>query len=140
MKKLFSKAPDTLPPLSIILNDLIGSKSPESIAAHLDVSASTVRRWLSAGDAPRAVALALFWETRWGLSIIDCEAVNQARMQEGMNATLKRENATLRTRIARLEALGNGFGAANEPFSAVVNLNFLSNGSLPHAAVDGRNW
>ena len=115
MKKLYSKAPNYLPALSIILDDLMGSKTPEALAHHLGVSASTARRWLSADQAPRAVALALFWETRWGQSIVDCDAVNQARMQEGLNRALKNENASLRARIARLEALGKGFGAANEP-------------------------
>jgi hypothetical protein len=115
MKTLYSKAPKNLPPLGLILGDLIGSKSPESIGKHLGVSASTVRRWLSRGEAPRCAALALFWETRWGQSILDCEAVNQARMQEGLNRALKTENATLCARIARLEALGGCFGAANDP-------------------------
>lgn len=118
MKTLYSKAPKQLPPLGVILDDLIGPKTPESIASHLGVSASTVRRWLSRDALPRYAALALFWETRWGQSIVDCEAVNQARMQEGLNRALKNENASLRARIARLEALGGGFGAANEPLMA----------------------
>lgn len=109
---MYSKAPSQLPPVPVMLDDLMGPKSPEAIGHHLGVSPSTVRRW---GDAwPRAAALALFWETRWGQSIIDCDAVNQARMQEGLNRALKNENASLRARIARLEALGRGFGAANE--------------------------
>ena len=115
MKTLYSKAPRLLPPFSVILNNLIGPKTPDAIGRHLGVSASTARRWLAADQAPRAAILALFWETRWGQSIVDCEAVNQARMQEGLNRALKNENATLRARIARLEALGKGFGAANEP-------------------------
>ena len=115
MKKLYSKAPNHLPDLNTILSDLIGPTTPEAVAKHLDISASTVRRWLATGYAPRTATLALFWETRWGQSIVDCEAVNQARMQEGLNRALKNENATLRARIARLEALGCGFGAANEP-------------------------
>lgn len=119
MKTLYSKAPKHLPPFSVILSDLIGPKTPESIAKHLGISASTARRWLTRNEAPRAAMLALFWETRWGQSIVDCEAVNQARMQEGLNRALKNENASLRARIARLEALGKGFGAANEPSMAV---------------------
>lgn len=119
MKKLYSKAPKHLPALSIILDDLMGAKTPEALADHLGVSASTARRWMAVDHAPRAVALALFWETRWGQSIVDCDAVNQARMQEGLNRALKNENASLLARIARLEALGNNFGAANEPFLAI---------------------
>lgn len=115
MKTLYSKAPKHLPPFEVLLGDLIGQKTPDAVANHLGVSSSTVRRWFLKGDAPRAVLLALFWETRWGQSIIDCDAVNQARMQEGLNRALKNENASLRARIARLEALGQGFGAANDP-------------------------
>ena len=118
MKTLYSKAPNQLPPLGLILGDLIGPKTPEAIGKHLGVSASTVRRWLSKEEAPRMALLALFWETRWGQSIVDCEAVNQARMQEGLNRALKNENASLRARIARLEALGGGFGAANDAMMA----------------------
>jgi hypothetical protein len=118
MKTLYSKAPKHLPALSVLLDDLIGSKTPEAVSKHLGVSAATVRRWFATGEAPRAASLALFWETRWGQSIVDCEAVNQARMQEGLNRALKNENASLRARIARLEALGQGFGAANEPLMA----------------------
>lgn len=115
MKTLYSKAPKHLPPIGVMLADLMGSKKPEAVGKHLGVSASTVRRWLASDEAPRAASLALFWETRWGQSIVDCDAVNQARMQEGLNRALKNENASLRARIARLEALGQGFGAANDP-------------------------
>lgn len=119
MKKLYSKAPSYLPPLPVLLGDLIGSKTPEAVGQHLGVSASTVRRWMHSGDAPRAAALALFWETRWGQSIVDCEAFNQARIQAGINRSLQSENASLRAQIARLEALVCGnFGAANDPYLA----------------------
>jgi hypothetical protein len=125
MKTLYSKAPKQLPPLGLMLGDLIGSKTPESIGKHLGVSPSTVRRWLSKSEAPRAAMLALFWETQWGQSIIDCDAVNQVRMQEGLNRALKNENASLRARIARLEALGGGFGAANEPMATGLSAHGL---------------
>ena len=113
MKKLASLAPTQLPPLAMILDDLHGDRSPEALAHHLGVSALTVRRWLKAGEFPRAAALALFWETRWGLSTLDAQAVNLVRMHMGLNRALKSENATLRQRVARLESLS--YGAANAP-------------------------
>ncbi len=113
MKKVASLAPDQLPPLHVLVDDLFGNRSPEAIARHLGVSALTVRRWLKADQAPRAAMLALFWETRWGLSALDAQAVNLVRSHVGLNNALRRENDTLRARIARLEALNHG--AANAP-------------------------
>lgn len=112
MRKFYSLAPRQLPTLNLIVNDLSNSR-PEAIAQHLGVSASTVRRWLKAGEAPRSALLALFWETRWGLSALDAQAVNLVRSHVGLNKSLVRENETLRRRIERLEALS--YGAANSP-------------------------
>lgn len=113
MKKIASLAPTQLPPLTMLVDDLHGDRSPESIGRHLGVSGLTVRRWIQADQAPRAAMLALFWETRWGLSALDAQAVNLVRSHVGLNNALRRENATLRRRIARLEALS--YGAANAP-------------------------
>ena len=113
MKKVASWAPTQLPPLSMLVDDLHGDRSPESIGRHLGVSGLTVRRWLKADQAPRAALLALFWETRWGLSALDAQADNLVRLHVGLNNALRRENATLRRRIARLESLR--YGAANAP-------------------------
>lgn len=119
MKKLCSLAPDQLPPLSVMIDDLHGPRTPEAIGLHLGVSGLTVRRWMAKDEAPRAAALALFWETRWGLSALDAQAVNLVRMHIGLNNALRRENASLQRRIQRLEALG-GFGSANEPLYGSV--------------------
>ncbi len=70
-------------------------------------------------EAPRAAALALFWETRWGLSALDAQAVNLVRTHIGLNNALRRENAALLRRIQRLEAIG-GFGSANDPLMGSV--------------------
>lgn len=113
MKKLATLAPSQLPPLTMLIDDLHGDRSPDSIGRHLGVSALTVRRWIKAEQAPRAAMLALFWETRWGLSALDAQANNLVRMHVGLNNALRRENATLRQRIARLEALS--YGASNAP-------------------------
>ena len=113
MKKLATLAPSQLPPLFMLIDDLHGDRSPDSIGRHLGVSALTVRRWIKAEQAPRAAMLALFWETRWGLSALDAQANNLVRMHVGLNNALRSENATLRRRIERLEALS--YGAANAP-------------------------
>ena len=58
--------------------------------------------------------LALFWETRWGLSALDAQAVNLVRTHIGLNKALVRENANLQRRIEYLESVGH-FGSANAP-------------------------
>jgi hypothetical protein len=118
MKKLYSLAPDALPPLSVLVDDLHGHVDHNSIGQHLGVSGLTVRRWRDADCAPRAAMLALFWETRWGLSMLDAQAVNLVRSHVGLNNALKNENAALQRRIQYLESVGS-FGSANAPtFSA----------------------
>jgi len=113
MKKVMSLAPAQLPPLHMMVEDLMGDRSPESIGRFLGVSGLTVRRWLKADQAPRAALLALFWETRWGRSALDAQAENLVRSHIGLNNALRNENAALKRRIARLEALS--YGAANAP-------------------------
>ena len=114
MKKVTTLAPSQLPPLSMLVDDLHGDRSPEAIGRHLGVSGLTVRRWISKDCAPRAAMLALFWETRWGLSALDAQAVNLVRTHIGLNNALRRENATLQRRINYLESVGH-FGSANAP-------------------------
>lgn len=114
MKKLCSLAPNHLPPLSVLIDDLHGPRTPEAIGHHLGVSALTVRRWIAKDEAPRAAALALFWETRWGLSALDAQAVNLVRLHVGLNNALRRENAALQRRIQYLESVGQ-FASANAP-------------------------
>ncbi len=114
MKKFYSLAPNQLPPLSVLVGDLHGPRTPEAIGHHLGVSALTVRRWIAKDEAPRSAALALFWETRWGLSALDAQAVNLVRSHVGLNNALRRANAALQRRVEMLEALG-GFGSANSP-------------------------
>lgn len=72
-------------------------------------------------EAPRAVMLALFWESRWGRSAADCEAVNWAAHAHREAQTLKRENAALRRQIEALEELlaQGAAQAANTPFYAI---------------------
>lgn len=101
------------PPLSTMLDDLT-TKDPASIAQHLAITTKTLERWKAADDAPRAAMLALFYETRWGSSLVYTTAHNGRMYAENQVRGLQAENATLRTRIARLEKIGD-FGAANAP-------------------------
>lgn len=105
------------PPLSCLLDDLTTSDLG-AIACHLGVNVATLKRWKQADQAPRTALLALFYETRWGYSLMESTAHNGAMYARQEADGLKRENAMLRARIARLEKTGF-FGAANAPVMAV---------------------
>lgn len=105
-------APRQLPPLSFMLDDM--GVSDAALCRHLDVNERTLRRWRADDQAPRPVALALFYETRWGRSAVNTRAENDARMFAGLARCYERQNATLMTRVTRLETIGE-FGAANAP-------------------------
>ncbi len=106
-------APRQLPPLELVLAD-IGRPSPSVVAGALGVSERTVYGWQAAGQAPRPAHLALYWESRWGRSQIDAQAVNGERWARGQVQALEREKATLLARVAYLESVGD-FGSANAP-------------------------
>jgi hypothetical protein len=110
------RAPTQTPTLGVMLDDL-PTRDATRIARHLGVSARTLARWCHSGSAPRLAHLALFWETRWGLSAAHCDAVNGEAVALGLARSLERECAMLRARIARLEETGD-FGAANAPMWA----------------------
>lgn len=101
------------PPLSMLLDDIF-ERDPRKVARHLGVTLATLKRWQAADQAPRAAMLALFYESRWGYSLLYTTAFNAETMARGLADSLRRENAALRLRIERLEALGD-FGAANAP-------------------------
>lgn len=105
------------PPLSYLLDDLLTSDS-EAIAAHLGVSVQTFNRWKAKDEAPRAALLALFYESRWGYSLMETTAENGRICEMQWRKSLQKENAMLRARIDRLEKIGS-FGAANAPVLAV---------------------
>lgn len=107
--------PAKLPHLHTILDNL---GLPDKQVAHfLGVSTSTVKRWREAGQAPRPVMLALYWETDYGRSAVACDAVNWGRMLHMQNMALQSQVKTLKQRIAKLEkALADVDKAANMPF------------------------
>jgi transcriptional regulator with XRE-family HTH domain len=101
------------PPLSYLL-DYLFTRDLHQVARYLGVTVATLKRWKSTDDAPRAALLALFYESRWGYSLMYTTAHNEALFARQELEGLKREKAALLLRIARLEATGD-FGAANAP-------------------------
>jgi hypothetical protein len=112
------KAPSQLPPLSLLIDDL-PTRCLRQLARHLGISERTVKRYQEQDQAPRLVMLALFWETRWGQSVLDAEIFNRDQVQRGLVGALQRENAQLRATVARLVAAGD-YGAANDPLWGVA--------------------
>lgn len=103
-----------MPHIETMLNSL---GNDELVAKFLGVSLKTVKKYRKEGQAPRVVMLALFWETPWGVSAADCQAVNDARMAYTKARILERENEVLRGQVLRLEKEleRSAYGAANGP-------------------------
>jgi hypothetical protein len=113
---MLAHAPRVLPPLAVVLAD-IGNPSTADLAAVLDVDVRTIQRWIADDKMPRAAHLALFWLTRWGRSIVDTRAVNDARLYASLARSRDDELRQLRGQLARLLAIAD-FGSANDPLAA----------------------
>lgn len=105
--------PTQTPPLGLMLDDL-GNHSLAEVAKALDISERKLQRWVARDDAPRTVLLAVYWLTRWGMSVVHCEAHNAAILQASIAATLQREVDRLHAQLAWVTAIAD-FGAANSP-------------------------
>lgn len=110
-----------LPPFSLMLRDL--PTTPTQAARHLGLTPRTIEAYAKHDNAPRAVMLAVFWETRWGRSAADVEAANWGATYYRHAMALERENAALRRQMAEIEsAMAAGDPAANAPFITAGSL------------------
>lgn len=121
---MLNRFPSATPSLEDMLHD-IGNPKPDEVAKALRVSTRTVRRWRADGNAPRPVMLAIFWLTRWGMSLIECEAINLAQLHIGLQRCTREQLEQARAahvaavtelemRLELLVRIGD-FGAANDP-------------------------
>ncbi len=104
------RAPRQLPPFSLLVADL--QAKPREIAKHFGVTERTFWAWKKADRAPRPVMLALFWESRWGRSLADTTAFNEASMYRAQVQGLEREIHRLSNLVYRLDKLAD---TANSP-------------------------
>lgn len=95
---MLNRLPRQLPALSLMLDD-IGAPSSDQVAKALQVSVHQVRAWRRLDQAPHTAMLALFWLTQWGMSLVECEAINVARLQLNVAAALAREVDQLRAEL-----------------------------------------
>lgn len=112
------KAPRSaqLPHLLSILDNI--GQPHQKLASFLDLSPSTIQRYERAGQAPRPVMLALYWETTWGRSAAHCEADHAARLHYMRAMGLELRISELEATIDRLQAQLDKHtgGAANGPW------------------------
>ncbi|RVU46109.1 hypothetical protein [Rubrivivax rivuli] len=108
---MLNRLPHQMPPLAVMLEDL-GQPTTAQLGRALGVTERTARRWVAAGHAPRPAMLALFWVTRWGQSVVDADAHNQATTYAALARALRADNDALQADLARVLALADT-GAAN---------------------------
>lgn len=113
---MLRRLPMHMPALSLMLED-IGKPAPEALARALDVSVTTVRRWIAEDQAPQPVLLALYWITKWGASAVDANAHNDAVASAGLARALRSEVDALRARLEKFGRIAD-FGSANDPASS----------------------
>lgn len=106
-----------LPPLAYSLADQFEPR--KKIARHLGVSLRTLQRYQASGNAPRAVYLALWFESRWGMAALHEQAYNEERHARAWVASLERECERLR-HIIRVYVKAQGQPAANGAFFHLV--------------------
>ncbi len=120
MTQFFTLSPSVLPPIDVLMDNFLnGVRSPKLIAKHLGVSTSTLKRWLKTENVPRTALLAIFWETKYGYSILNTHLHNELQLTKGLVQALKCEIDQLRVRINYLETVGH-FGCANSPMYTPV--------------------
>lgn len=106
------KTPRRLPSLADMIRDL--NASPSDIAQVLDVSPSSVYRWMALGQGPRPAALTLFWLTSWGQDELNAEQHDRANVYQRLAQALQRQVDQLETEVWRLSQIGH-YGSANDP-------------------------
>lgn len=122
-------APASLPVWQALMADL-GDPPPARVAKALGIGERTVYRYNSTGYAPKPVALAVFWLTRWGRSMVNAQATNDAIAACGFVASLRRRIEELEAQNAYLLSVGS-FGSQNAPTVAPLRPSFLPASTLP---------
>jgi hypothetical protein len=73
------------------------------------VSLRTLQRYAASGNAPRAVYLALWFESRWGMVALHAQAFNEARHARAWVASLGVHLISVQKVTHRALSIGAGF-------------------------------
>lgn len=102
----------------------------------LDVKPNTIRQWIANDRVPKMAAMALFWESKFGRSIIDCDhhtELARAHVQVGIMEAQMRRAKDIITGLRRMQ-----YGTANEPiFDALSDFPSDSGQAEPARAFAG---
>lgn len=88
--------------------------SIKQAAKILDVTTATISRWISTEKVPKAAVLALYWESRYGRSLIDVEHDREVKALRCQISCYQSQFRRAKEIIAGLRAMN--YGTANEPF------------------------
>jgi hypothetical protein len=112
---MLARLPDPTPSLSVMLQDL-GCPGANLLAHVFEVSQATAASWISKDQAPKAVLLSLFWITRWGASLAEANAHNDAVAAAAKARLLREQVEALQGSLRHLASIAD-FGAANDPLA-----------------------
>lgn len=86
---------------------------PKLVCKMLGVTERTVWRWLAEDSVPKMAVRALYWESRYGRSLIDTDHHTEVVLLRGHIQILQQQFARAAQVIQGLRALN--YGTANEP-------------------------
>jgi DNA-binding transcriptional regulator YdaS (Cro superfamily) len=93
---------------------MVHETTMERTSKLLGVHPTTLRRWVrGVSPVPKIAAMALFWETRWGRSVIDCDHLAELNLMRQRVRILERQVVKAKDIITGLRAMQ--YGTANEP-------------------------
>jgi hypothetical protein len=88
--------------------------SIQQAAKILDVTERSIFRWIATEKVPKAAVLALYWESKYGRSLIDVEHDREVSSLRGQISCYQSQFRRAKEIIAGLRAMN--YGTANEPF------------------------
>lgn len=97
-----------------IFRIFVDELSAKQAAKILDVTTATISRWIATEKVPKAAVLALYWESKYGRSLIESEHDREIKDLYGRMNSYKHKFLRAAEIIAGLRAMD--YGTANEPF------------------------
>lgn len=96
--------------MQLLMQDMGNAKT---IAKYLGVNERTIYAWKAKGRAPRYIVLALFWESKYGHSLLSTTLQNEVSLLHGQLRVFASQYQRAKDMVTGLRALHTG--AANDP-------------------------